>query len=91
MFTRDRRDVVQASGDRPTHSLQGQYRGHQPHEERQYQGPDNVNNQHILSHDPNHSSNDNWDPHDDGRGHRINKHWVSSRKPSSGPLSGHTI
>ena len=49
---RDRRDVVQATGDRQYPSLQGQYRGHQPHKVRQYPDQDDVNNHHIPSHDP---------------------------------------
>ena len=60
---RDLRDVVQASGDRQyqTQSLQGQYRGYQPREVREYQEPDDVNNHRNSSHDHNNPSNDNGD------------------------------
>ena len=68
---RDRRDVVQATGDRqyPTQSLQGQYRGHQPHKVRQYPDQDDVNNHHIPSHDPDRVDDANGDHnHHHGRG-----------------------
>ena len=67
----DRRDVVQATGDRqyPTQSLQGQYRGHQPHKVRQYPDQDDVNNHHIPSHDPDRVDDANGDHnHHHGRG-----------------------
>ena len=80
---RDRRDVVQATGDRqyPTQSLQGQYRGHQPHKVRQYPDQDDVNNHHIPSHDPDrvddaNGDHNHQDPYPDiqyGRGHQRNK------------------
>ena len=78
---RDRRDVVQATGDRQYPSLQGQYRGHQPHKVRQYPDQDDVNNHHIPSHDPDHVDDANGDhnhqdPYPDiqyGRGHQRNK------------------
>ena len=73
---RDRRDVVQATGDRqyPTQSLQGQYRGHQPHKVRQYPDQDDVNNHHIPSHDPDRVDDANGDHnHQYGRGHQRNK------------------
>ena len=39
--------------------------------------PDDVNNYCVPSHNHNHPSHDNWDPHDDGRGHQRNK-WLTS-------------
>ena len=78
---RDRRDVVQATGDRQYPSLQGQYRGHQPHKVRQYPDQDDVNNHHIPSHDPDrvddaNGDHNHQDPYPDiqyGRGHQRNK------------------
>ena len=78
---RDRRDVVQATGDRQYPSLQGQYRGHQPHKVWQYPDQDDVNNHHIPSHDPDrvddaNGDHNHQDPYPDiqyGRGHQRNK------------------
>ena len=35
--------------------------------------PNYVNNNGVPSHNHNHPSHDNWDPHDDGRGHQRKK------------------
>ena len=82
---RDRRDVVQATGDRqyPTQSLQVQYRGHQSHKVRQYPDQDDVNNYHIPSHDP--------DRVDDANGGHNHHHGRGRQRQQSPPVhyTGH--
>ena len=91
---RDRRDVVQATGGRqyPTQSLQGQNRGHQPQEVRQYLDPVNVN--HIPSHDPDRVADDNWDHHH-GRGRQRQQsppvHYTGHRHLVPDNVSNHHI